>query len=102
VGVVAKADRGALEYVAIVCWLERFSPERFLLGAVDSSMRGFVYQAGDWERPALETARRNSIPTAALRADPGDVEVWLAQARDAVASLIEGSRRSAPMRYPDR
>jgi len=92
VSVVAKADRGALEHVAIVCWLERSSPERFLLGAVDSSMRGFVYQVGDWERPVLETARRNSIPTAALRADPGDVEVWLAPARDAVASLIEGSR----------
>ena len=100
--VVAKADRGALEHVAIVCWLERSSPERFLLGAVDSSMRGFVYRAGDWERSVLEIARHNSIPTASLRTGPGDVAVWLAQARGAVASLIEGPRQSAPMRYPDR
>jgi len=92
VSAVADADRGALEHVAIVCWLTDASPERFLLGAVDSSMRGFVYQAGGWERSVLETAGRNSIPVAALRSDPDDVGVWLAEARDAVASLIEGPR----------
>jgi hypothetical protein len=95
----AEADRGALEHVAIVCWLERSSPERFLLGAVDSSMRGFVYQAGSWERSVLETAGRNSIPVAALRSDPSDVAVWLAEARDAVASLIEAPGGSTPARY---
>jgi hypothetical protein len=91
---VAEADRGALEHVAIVCWLERSSPERFLLGAVDSSMRGFVYQTGGWERSMLETAGRNSIPVAALRSDPSHAAVWLAEARDAVASLLERPARA--------
>ncbi|HWX88535.1 MAG TPA: hypothetical protein VNX67_10195 [Solirubrobacteraceae bacterium] len=93
VSAVAHTARPALEHVAIVCWLEGSSPERFLLGSVDSSMRGFVYQAGGWERSVLETAGRNSIPVAALRSDPSDVAVWLAEARDAVASLIEGPGR---------
>ncbi len=101
VSTVADADRGALEHVAIVCWLEGSSPERFLLASVDSSMRGFVYQAGGWERSVLETAERNSIPVAALRSDPSDVAVWLAEARDAVASLIEAPGESTPARYPD-
>jgi hypothetical protein len=86
---VTRVQRGALEHVAIVCWLERSSPDRFLLRSVDSSMRGFVYQAGDWERSVLDTAGRNSIPVAALRSDPRDVGTWLAEARRTVASLIE-------------
>jgi hypothetical protein len=102
VSAVTQADRGALEHVAIVCWLEGSSPERFLLGSVDSSMRGFVYQAGGWERSVLETAERNSIPVAALRSDPDDVGVWLSEAREAVASLIEGPRQSSAARYPER
>jgi hypothetical protein len=93
VSAVAHTGRQALEHVAIVCWLEGSSPERFLLASVDSSMRGFVYQAGGWERSVLETAGRNSIPVAALRSDPSNVAAWLAEARDAVASLIEGPRR---------
>lgn len=90
VSAAAHTDRRALEHVAIVCWLESSSPERFLLASVDSSMRGLVYQAGGWERSVLETAERNSIPVVGLRSDPGDVAVWLAEARDAVAALIEG------------
>jgi hypothetical protein len=101
VSAVTEADRGALEHVAIVCWLERSSPERFLLGSVDSSMRGFVYQAGGWERSVLETAGRNSIPVAALRSDPDDLAVWLAEARGAVASLLEASGGSTQARYAD-
>lgn len=98
----AHNDRGALEHVAIVCWLEGRSPERFLLASVDSSMRGFIYQAHDWERSVLETAERNSIPIAALRSDPSDLAVWLAEASEAVASLIEGPGESAPARYAGR
>jgi hypothetical protein len=101
VSAVAHTDRRALEHVAIVCWLEGPSPERFLLGSVDSSMRGFVYQAGGWGRSVLETAGRNLIPVVALRSDPNDVAVWLAEARDAVASLIEGPGGSTPARYAD-
>jgi hypothetical protein len=98
---LASADRGALEHVAIVCWLEDSSPERFLLRAVDSSMRGFVYQAGDHERSVLETAGRNSIPVVALRSDPDDVAVWLAEARDAVALLLGAPGGSILARYAD-
>jgi hypothetical protein len=90
VSAVAHPDRGALEHVAIVCWLERSSPERFLLRSVDSSMRGFVYQAGDHERSASETARRNSIPLTTLRADPREIEMWLAEALLAIGALLEG------------
>ena len=92
VSAVAHADRGALEHVAIVCWLERSSPERFLLRSVDSSMRGFVYQAGSYERSVSETARLNLIPVALLSADPLDLDVWLAQALEAVEVLLEGRR----------
>jgi hypothetical protein len=108
VDAVAEVDRlgellRALEHVAIVCWLAvEASPERFLLGAVDSSMRGFLYSAGDWERAILEIAARNSIPVAALMSDPDDVAVWLAEARDAVASLLEAPGGSTPARYADQ
>jgi hypothetical protein len=107
---------GALEHVTIACWLLADADgdpelvralhgsrlERFLCGAIDTTLRGFVYEAGgsavpaevleEGERIVSDTAARNSIPTAALRSDPGDVGVWLAEARDAVASLIEGPR----------
>lgn len=90
VNAVAHADRGALEHVAIVCWLDGPSPERFLLRSVDSSMRGFVYQAGGHERSVSETAMRNSIPVAILTADPDDLDAWLTQAQEALNSLLEG------------
>jgi hypothetical protein len=90
VNVVAHPDRGALEHVAIVCWLEGSSPERFLLRAVDSSMRGFVYQAGGYERSVSEKATRNSIPVAILTADPDDLDGWLTQAHEALNALLEG------------
>jgi hypothetical protein len=86
---VSRPDRDALEHVAIVFWLSEESPERFLLGAIDSSMRGFVYHAGGWGDAVLETARRNSIPVAVLGADDEDLGAWLAEAQGAIASLIE-------------
>jgi hypothetical protein len=101
VGTTAHTDRRALEHVAIVCWLHDSSPERFLLASVDSSMRGLVYQAGDWERSVLETAGRNSIPVVALRADPSDAAAWLAEARNGVSSLITGPSETTPARYAD-
>lgn len=84
------ADRGALAHVAIVCWLDGSSPERFLLRAVDSSMRGFVYQAAGVERSVSETAAQNSIPLAILTADPHDLDTWLAQALGEIGALLEG------------
>lgn len=94
--VVESADRlgpvlAALEHVAIVCWLADVSPERFLLGAVDSSMRGFVYDARDWEPIVLETAARNSIPVVGVRAAPAaDLDVWLTEVRQAIEHVLSG------------
>jgi hypothetical protein len=113
---------GALEHVTIACWLLADASgdtelvralhgsrlERFLCGAIDSSLRGFVYEAGghvvpvaafaEGQRIVSETAARNSIPAAILTVDPLDSDVWLAQARAAVSALLEGRdppRRSA-------
>lgn len=81
----------ALEHVAIVCWLTGVSPERFLLGAIDSSMRGFVYETGQWGPGALETAARNSIPTVAVGAQAAtDLGVWLAELQRAIEHLLSG------------
>lgn len=102
VSAVAHADREALEHVAIVCWLEGSTPERFLLRSVDSSMRGFVYQAAGQEREVLETAARNSIPVAILTADPTDIDTWLAQANEALGALLEGRDVALQERYADR
>jgi uncharacterized protein YbjT (DUF2867 family) len=96
--------RGALEGVAIACWLlgDATGPEEqlrelhgarlraFLASAIDTTVRGFLYEAAlaEGERIALEIARRNSIPLVVLRADPADAPRWLTQAREAVASLL--------------
>lgn len=105
--------RGALEHVTVACWLlaDVEDPEltralhgprleRFLGDAIDSTLRGFVYESGgravpakvlaDGERVVSETARLNSIPVALLRADPLDLDVWLAQALGAIGGLLEG------------
>ena len=105
--------RGALEHVTVACWLladvedpqlacALHGPrlERFLGDAIDSTLRGFVYEAGGRTVPSevlaaggrivSETARLNSIPVALLTADPLDLDVWLAQALQAVAGLLKG------------
>jgi hypothetical protein len=110
--------RGALEHVTVACWLlaDVGDPElaralhgprleRFLGDAIDSTLRGFVYELGGsavpaevlsgGERVVSETARLNLIPTALLTADPFDLDVWLAQALEAVAGLLE-SRKTNP------
>jgi hypothetical protein len=86
--VVVRPDRDALEHVAIVFWLSKESPEHFLLGAIDSSMRGFVYHADGWGEAVLETASRNAIPVAVLGAGDDDLRAWLAEAQGAIASLV--------------
>jgi hypothetical protein len=81
----------ALDHVAIVCWLDSVSPERFLLGAVDSSMRGFVYEPGECEPDVLETASSNSIPAVAVRAVPAaDLDTWLAEVQRAIGHVLSG------------
>jgi nucleoside-diphosphate-sugar epimerase len=120
--------RGALENVTLVCWLlatARGSREQldalhgsrleFFLGqAIDTTVRGFVYESAtvadvadgrptdaSVERSAPTEAiaagasivrsmgERNAIPVAFLTADPTSAEAWLAQARATVAGLLE-------------
>jgi hypothetical protein len=106
--------RGALENVTIACWLlgsANGAPEqvralhasrlRYFLGEViDTTVRGFVYEAaGTSVAPNVLAAggeivraigERNAIPTALLGADPTDLDAWLADARLLVGSLLTG------------
>ncbi len=104
--------RGALENVTVLCWLlatAAGSPdelsalhgsrlEYFMTQAIDTTVRGVVYEArGDdttarmlagGEAIARTLAERNAIPAAFLTADPQDAAGWLADARAAVGSLL--------------
>jgi uncharacterized protein YbjT (DUF2867 family) len=104
--------RGSLDGVTIACWLlgtargpadelaALFTTrlELFLTQAIDTTVRGIVYEQGGGEVPADaaaegdEIARRltgaNRIPAALLSQDPGDIERWLDEARAAVRTLL--------------
>ncbi len=97
--------RGALEGVTVACWLLGTAsgpPEQvqalhgsrlrsFVVQAVDTTVRGFLYEASgppaltavlaEGRRIVAEVATRNAIPVAFLTADPSDVETWLGAAR---------------------
>lgn len=107
--------RGALENVTILCWMLATASgppheldalhgsrlELFMTQAIDTTVRGVVYEAGGEgpDAPLLAggeaivraLAERNAIPVAFLAADPRDVEVWLADALAAVDSLLSGA-----------
>jgi hypothetical protein len=109
--------RAALENVTIACWLlggARGSKEQlvalhssrlshFLGQAIDTTVRGFVYEAAGpgvprevlaaGERTVRELGARNAIPVAILSEDPGDIGTWLAGARGALDALL--GRRTA-------
>jgi hypothetical protein len=107
--------RAALDGVTIVCWLlgssvggERELRELhtsrlpfFLTQAIDTTVRGFVYESrgtsapqqllATGEREVRALAQRNAIPTAFLTADPRDAAAWLAEAGAAIGSLLAGA-----------
>jgi len=111
--------RGALENVTIVCWLlgsatgdvEQLralhsSRLEFFLGqAIDTTVRGFLYEAsGTTVRPevlaegariAAELGGHNALPVAFLSASASDAEAWLAEALSAVDSLLQISHTPA-------
>jgi cation diffusion facilitator CzcD-associated flavoprotein CzcO len=112
--------RGALEHVTIACWLLGTATgppeevralhgarlEAFLAHAVDSTLRGFVYETGaaktapaqavaEGERIVREASARNAIPVAFVRADPGDLDAWLGDARAAIDLKLAGDRTDA-------
>jgi uncharacterized protein YbjT (DUF2867 family) len=104
--------RAALEGVTILCWLlgsAAGSPEAlralhgerlqfFLTQAIDTTVRGFVYEAAGTTVPAAvlrvgerivdELAQRNAIPVAFLRADPGDTAAWMTEASRTISLLL--------------
>jgi hypothetical protein len=104
--------RGALDSVTILCWLlgcasgaeqelEALHSSRlefFLTQAIDTTVRGFIYEArgsgrsGELAREGQSIVRavtqRNAIPTSFLLADPADLDAWLADAGASVASLL--------------
>jgi hypothetical protein len=112
--------RGALDGVTIACWMLATAQgdpgqtrelhgsrlESFLSGAVDTTMRGFVYEASSGgagaeaeagaeaaltgERIACAVAERNAIPLALLRADAADAAAWQAEAWEAIDGLLAG------------
>jgi hypothetical protein len=105
--------RAALESVTIVCWLlgtvtgveEQVSAlhgsrlEFFLGQVIDTTVRGFVYEAAgsvpgeelaEGERIVRRIAQRNEIPVAFVTTDPGELELWLGDARAAIDGLLAG------------
>jgi uncharacterized protein YbjT (DUF2867 family) len=110
--------RGALENVTIACWmlasataeLEQLQAlhgsrlEFFLTQAIDTTVRGFVYESvaptaapdereralAGGEQIARGLSERNAIPLQVIHADTRDVEAWLAAARAAIDALLAG------------
>jgi hypothetical protein len=106
--------RAALESVTIVCWLlgavagpedevralHRSRLEFFLGQVIDTTVRGFVYEAAgvavaaeilnEGERIVRTAGERNAIPVAFIRADLEDSRAWRTDARAAVDALLAG------------
>jgi hypothetical protein len=105
--------RGVLDGVTVACWLLATATgasedlhelhvsrlPAFLGQAVDSTMRGFVYEApsttlgqfpslAEGARLAQDLAARNAIEATAIVADPGDITSWLIQARAALSHYL--------------
>lgn len=105
---------GALDAVTVVCWLlasahgsaqhvRALHDERlaaFLRELVDSTVRGFVYEAVGSADPAVlargreltAVARRTwQLPAACVEAEPGRPDEWTRAAYAAVRSLLAGA-----------
>ncbi|HEX4563613.1 MAG TPA: hypothetical protein VH115_04085 [Solirubrobacteraceae bacterium] len=105
--------RGALDRVAVVCWLlagagggEEVVAElhsarlrAFVHQIIDTTARGLVYERGassgdsfavleSGERIVRQLAEQNAIPLAVLGEDIRDREAWLRGARAAVSGLL--------------
>ncbi len=107
--------RGALDSVTIACWLlgsavgdeqelralHTSRLEFFLTQIIDTTVRGFVYEArgtaasralaAEGEALARTVTQRNEIPAAFLTADPQEQDAWLRAACAAVSSLLIGA-----------
>ncbi len=106
--------RGVLDSVAVACWLtgsvtggeqlvRDLHTDRlrfFLTQLIDTTVRGFLYEARGGSTPAdvltqgetiaASITERNLIPAAFLRADPADTGAWLTQAMAAIDAFLTG------------
>jgi hypothetical protein len=104
--------RGALDSVTVLCWLlgtatgpaDELSAlhgsrlEYFMTQAIDTTVRGVLYEArgvgasapmlAGGEAIVRALAERNAIPAAFLTADPQDHGRWLSDTRAAVSTLL--------------
>lgn len=106
--------RGALDSVTVLCWLLGSAEgsaeelrslhgtrlEYLLTQAIDTTVRGFLYESSapartatlvqDGERRARTLLDLNSIPAVFVRAELTDRSGWLAEARAGVHALLGG------------
>jgi uncharacterized protein YbjT (DUF2867 family) len=106
--------RGALDGVTILCWLlgtatgsaEQLAAlhstrlELFVTQAIDTTVRGLLYECSGTSTPAAtlaggeeivrRLAARNEIPVAWLREGPERPAAWQQQTRAAIAGLLLG------------
>jgi uncharacterized protein YbjT (DUF2867 family) len=104
--------RGSLDGVAVVCWLLGTASgseeelvalhstrlELFLTQTIDTTARGFLYEARgtaanarallEGERILLDISAKNRIPAALLCEDPADAERWPAVAREVIDGFL--------------
>lgn len=104
--------RSALDSVTVACWLlgtatgtdeqvEALHTSRlefFLTQIIDTTVRGFVYEAGargvrertiaNGVQIATRMSARNSIPLRLIQADPGHEQLWLKDACAAIDSIL--------------
>jgi hypothetical protein len=123
--------RAALEGVTLACWLlagARGAPEDqralhgsrlelFMRQLIDSTVRGFIYEAalpaaqtggaavptgvlGEGALIARTIGARNAIPVAVIEGTAADPQGWLGQMRAAARSLLGDTRSQAPFGYP--
>jgi hypothetical protein len=106
--------RGAMDGVTILAWLlgsasggagslrELYTTrlELFVTQAIDTTVRGFIFEAAgpiapgellvQGEAIVTRLTSLNVIPVEYLRADPGILDVWLASARLSIEKLLAG------------
>ena len=106
--------RGALDGVGVACWLlagAQGPPEElaelhtsrlefFLTQMIDTTVRGFVYEArgstpaaaalAQGEEIARRMCERNVIPLRVLDREAGEESLWQQQARAAIGELLSG------------
>jgi hypothetical protein len=104
--------RGALDSVTILCWMLATATgseqelrslyttrlEYFLTQAIDTTVRGFLYEARgggvrgelllEGEQTVRTLTERSAIPAGFLTSDPADVAVWTAEASAEIAALL--------------